>query len=380
MTWPRRSLHATLGGDDLLVGGAVVKQRLVRAAANDAAVVEHDDLVGIADRRDALAHDDHGRLLRVGCVPCSISTGITAWMITARRSSGGSAAARRVRSGAQSVVSVMPKRLAVACLFPCRGTTVSDPSPLHVRIHEAEAGGHVHVLTLDRPQLRNAMNTALLSQLVDALADADADPDLVGLLVTGASGHFSAGADLKEAGPDTGSGFARRQELFTVAYEQITSFRAPTVAAVQGYAVGGGVELAAGCDLLVLGHSAKLRFPGAIHGIPVGVARTVGRVGLSTAKDWVLSSRMVAADEAYASGFAQRLVEDDEVIATAMAWLEEVATRDTPTVELLKRMFTDMGGVRDRSARENDGLRAHAQTGRLPSFTEDLPRTVRPRR
>jgi enoyl-CoA hydratase/carnithine racemase len=257
---------------------------------------------------------------------------------------------------------------------------VSDPSPLHVRIHEAEAGGHVHVLMLDRPQLRNAMNTALLSELVDALADADADPDLVGLLVTGASGHFSAGADLKEAGPDTGSGFARRQELFTVAYEQITSFRAPTVAAVQGYAIGGGVELAAGCDLLVLGHSAKLRFPGAIHGIPVGVARTVGRVGLSTAKDWVLSSRMVAADEAYASGFAQRLVEDDEVIATAMAWLEEVATRDTPTVELLKRMFTDMGGVRDRSARENDGLRAHAQTGRLPSFTEDLPRTVRPRR
>lgn len=256
----------------------------------------------------------------------------------------------------------------------------AETTPLDVRIHAAEAGGTIHVLTLQRPSVRNALDTTLLSALVDALADADADPELVGLLVTGTGGHFSAGADLKEASPGDQQVFARRQELFAVAYEQLTTFRAPTVAAVEGYAVGGGAELAAACDLLVVARSATLRFPGAIHGIPVGVARTVGRVGLSIARDWVLSSREVDAQEAHATGFAQRLTADGEAVASAMEWLELVATRDTPTVELLKRQFLDLGGVRDRSARENDALRVQAQTGRLPSYTDDLPRTVRPRR
>ncbi len=255
---------------------------------------------------------------------------------------------------------------------------MQQPS-LATEVHTTEGGGTIHVLTLQRPEVRNALDTGLLSSLVDALADAEADDALVGLLVTGAGGHFSAGADLKEAGPD-GAGFARRQELFTVAYEQLLTLRAPTVAAVEGYAVGGGVELAAACDLMTVSDSATLRFPGAIHGIPVGVARTVGRVGLSTARDWVLSARFVDAQEAFDSGFAQRLTAEGGAYDAGMEWLREVATRDPATVALLKRMFLDQGGVRDRSARENDGLRAHAQTGRLPSFTEDLPRTVRPRR
>ncbi len=252
--------------------------------------------------------------------------------------------------------------------------------PLDVAVHTTEAGGVVHVLTLQRPDVRNAMDTALLSALVDALHDAAATDDLVGLLVTGTDGHFSAGADLKEAGPDDATVFPRRQELFAMAYEQLTTFRAPTVAAVEGYAVGGGAELAAACDLLVVADSAVLRFPGAMMGIPVGVARTVGRVGLSTARDWVLSAREVAADELTSTGFAQRLVADGEAVDAGLAWLEQVATRDAATVALLKRQFLDLGGVRDRSARENDAIRAQARTGRLPSYEDDLPRTVRPRR
>lgn len=253
-------------------------------------------------------------------------------------------------------------------------------APLDVTVHTTEAGGTVHVLTLQRPEVRNAMDTALLSALVDALSDAAADEDLVGLLVTGDGGHFSAGADLKEAGPDDTTVFPRRQELFAMAYELLTTFRAPTVAAVEGYAVGGGAELAAACDLLVVAESAVLRFPGAMMGIPVGVARTVGRVGIGTARDWVLSARMVDAEELWDTGFAQRLVDDGGAVDEGLAWLEEVAQRDAATVAVLKRQFLDLGGVRDRSARENDAIRAQAQTGRLPSYTDDLPRTVRPRR
>jgi enoyl-CoA hydratase/carnithine racemase len=255
----------------------------------------------------------------------------------------------------------------------------------------------VRVIRLTRPAVRNAMDTRLLAALVDALADAAAASDVVGLLVTGGGGHFSAGADLKEAAPldaadaadpaGVGHGggggtatFGRRQELFALAYEQLTTFRAPTVAAVEGWAVGGGAELAAACDLLVVARGARLRFPGAIHGIPVGAARTIGRVGLATARDWVLSARVVDAEEAHASGFAQRLVDDGEAVTAGLAWLEEVASRDAATVAVLKRHFLDLSGLRDRTARENDALLAQARTGRLPSYGEDLPRTVRPRR
>lgn len=268
---------------------------------------------------------------------------------------------------------------------------MTDPAPLAVRVHTTAAGGIVHVLTLQRPEVRNALDTALLSAFVDALHDAEQDEQLVGLLVAGGGGHFCAGADLKEARPsgvegagardaDADGVFARRQELFAVAYEQLTTFRAPTVAAVEGYAVGGGAELAAACDLLVVSRSAVLRFPGAVMGIPVGVARTVGRVGLSVARDWVLSAREVPAEEAHTTGFAQRLVADGEAVDAGLAWLEVVAEHDPATVALLKQQFLDFGGVRDRSARENDAIRAQARTGRLPSSTEDLPRTVRPRR
>lgn len=239
--------------------------------------------------------------------------------------------------------------------------------------------GVVRVLTITRPARRNALDTTTLTRLADALHDADGDGRVAGVLVTGADGHFCAGADLREAGPGD-DGFARRQELFALVYEQVTTFRAPTVAAVEGWAVGGGAELAVACDLLVLGRSARLRFPGAQHGIPVGVARTVGRVGLSVARDWVLSAREVGAAEAHDRGLAQRLVDDGDAVDAGLDWLTRVAARDAATVAVLKQHFLDMSGLRDRVARENDALRAQAATGRLPSYDRDLPRTVRPRR
>lgn len=249
--------------------------------------------------------------------------------------------------------------------------------PLDVSVHAVD-GGNLHLLTMHRPGARNAMDTAMLTALVDALSDADDDPEIVGLLLTGSEGTFSAGADIRE---ETGDGGRRRMELFTAFYEQLSTFRAPTAAAVEGSAVGGGAEAAAACDVRFAGRSARFRFPGAIYGIPVGTARTVGQVGLSVAKDWVLSSRFVPAAEAEARGFVQHLTDDGAATDAAMSWLTEVAGRDRDTVQLLKRLFTDFGGVRDRVAFENDALRAQAETGSLPpQLDRDLPRTVRPRR
>jgi len=239
------------------------------------------------------------------------------------------------------------------------------------------APGTLHQLTLDRPTARNALDSALLAELVDALDAAERDPELRGVLITGAGGTFSAGADVREPLDDGGR---RRVELLTTLFEHLTHLRVPTAAAIEGAAIGGGAEIAGACDLRVAGDSAVLRFPGASFGVPIGMARTVGQVGLSVAKDWVLSGRHVPAAEAHARGFVQQLVADGDATTVALLWLERVASRDPATIALLKRLFDDHGGMRDRVAFENDLLRAQSETGVLPSLENDLPRTVRPRR
>ncbi|MDX1511543.1 MAG: enoyl-CoA hydratase/isomerase family protein [Nitriliruptorales bacterium] len=256
--------------------------------------------------------------------------------------------------------------------------------PLHVSsrpvgvVDDVEVEGSIRILTMNRPAVRNAMDSALLVALIDALADAEADGECRGVLLTGAGGVFSAGADVKELEPGTA---VRRMELFTVFYGALSTLRLPTAAAVEGPAVGGGAEAAAACDLRAAGQSAHFRFPGAVRGIPVGTARTIGQVGLSTAKDWVLSCREVPAAEAHERGFVQRLVEDGGATDAAFAWLALVASRQPEAVQLLKRLFNDQSGLSDRVAWENDALRAHAEAGPLPpGLDRDLPRTVRPRR
>jgi enoyl-CoA hydratase/carnithine racemase len=252
---------------------------------------------------------------------------------------------------------------------------VTDPVLVE---REPLAGGHLLIVRLHRPEARNAMDTALLAALADVLDDAARDGEVRGLLLAGVGEHFSAGADVRERTGDDGR---RRMELFTLVYELLTDLPAPTAAAVEGYAVGGGAEAAAACDLRAAGEGAIFRFPGARYGIPVGVARTVGLVGLGTAKDWVLSTRDVPAGEAREAGLVQRLTPTGGAEEAARAWLGEVASGDPDTVRLLKRLFNGAsGGLSDRVAFENDALRSQAETGQLPDLDRDLPRTVRPRR
>lgn len=237
-------------------------------------------------------------------------------------------------------------------------------------------GSRLRIVRMDRPDARNAMNTQMLTELADALTDTEAEDDVCGLLLTGTGGTFSAGADIKEDGDP-----ARRMELFTTVYELLSNFRLPTAAAIEGSAIGGGAEAASACDIRIAGEGVRFRFPGAIYGIPVGPARLVGLVGLGTAKDWVLSSRDVSAEEAARVAFVQQVVPDGETEAAARAWLELVASRQRGTVLLQKRLLNDFAGVRDRVAFENDALRAQAELGELPPGLDvDLPRTVRPRR
>lgn len=241
------------------------------------------------------------------------------------------------------------------------GRTRSGRQPTGLTVEDATDG--VRTLRMDRAAARNAMDTAMLVALVDALAEARADDRVRGVLLTGAGGVFSAGADVRE---DLTDGGARRTELFNRFYEDLSLFPKPTAAAVEGPAVGGGAEAAAACDLRAAGASARFRFPGASYGIPVGAARTIGLVGLGTAKDWVLSCRDVPAEEAAAAGFVQRLVDDGEAEAAARGWLVLVGTRDRGTVVRLKEVMNAFAGLPDRVAWENDALRAHQESGGAP--------------
>lgn len=250
-------------------------------------------------------------------------------------------------------------------------------TPLHVELRPV-TGGTVVVVTMHRPEARNAMDSTMLGALAEAIDDAASDPATAGLLLTGAGDVFSAGADVKEAMDDGGR---RRMELFTAVYESLTLFPLPTAAAIAGPAVGGGAEAAIACDLRVADVTARFRFPGAIYGVPVGTSRTIGQVGLGIAKDWVLSSRDVSVEEAHTAGLVQRLVPEGGAVDAAMAWLDLCSQRDRSTVQLLKRLFNDGAGLRDRVMFENDALRAQTEAGTLPpGLDADLPRTIRPRR
>ncbi len=226
-------------------------------------------------------------------------------------------------------------------------------------LHSDDA--HVRVLAMSRPSARNAMDTALLGELLDALHDAVADEGVRAVVVTGDGGAFSAGADLRE--PLDHAGRVRRMDLFCEVYAAVGGCPKPTVAAVAGPCVGGGAEVAAACDLRVADPTASFRFPGAALGFPVGPAKLVGLVGLGTAKDLVLTSRTVAADEALRLGLVQRVAVEGEALQAGIALARLTAANDPVVVAYLKRQLDRFSGLGDRIAVENDALHALAEAG-----------------
>lgn len=222
--------------------------------------------------------------------------------------------------------------------------------------------GAVRTLRMDRPRARNAMDTALLEDLVEAFSEAAADESARCIVFTGAGVSFSAGADVREALDEESD--ARRMELFCRLFEDVAGCRVPTVAAIRGACLGGGAELAAACDLRVAEVTASFRFPGAEIGYPVGVAKLIGLVGLGAAKDMVLTARTVTAEEAARMGFVQHLVPDDRAMATALELADHIAAHDPATIAYMQRLFDRFSETSERIAVESDALRALVRSGR----------------
>lgn len=208
----------------------------------------------------------------------------------------------------------------------------------------------VEVLRLDRPDQRNAMNSALLAAFELALAELADDDDLRALVIsTTTELALSAGADVDES-LDAAGGIAR-MEAFTRLCAALEAFPAPTIAVCVGSVIGAGAEVAAGCDLRVGGDNLKLAWAGARHGVPVGPARLAPLIGVSRAKEIILTGRIVGAEEALAIGFLHDVVAPAEAEQRA---IDRAHALDD--VRTLKAMFAELDDTEGRVAYENELL------------------------
>ncbi|MBL4864595.1 MAG: enoyl-CoA hydratase [Rhodobiaceae bacterium] len=202
---------------------------------------------------------------------------------------------------------------------------------------KVETRGRVGVVTLDRPDALNALNNQLVSELVEAVAAYDADEDIGCIVITGSQKAFAAGADIKEMAPKS---FMEvyKEDLFARA-GQIAACRTPTIAAVSGYALGGGCELAMMCDFILAADNARFGQPeinlGVIPGIG-GTQRLTRFVGKSKAMEMCLTGRMMDAEEAERAGLVSRVLPKDELMAEVMSVAEGIAEKSLPVAMMAK--------------------------------------------
>ena len=203
-----------------------------------------------------------------------------------------------------------------------------------------EKAGRVATVTLDRPEALNAISTELALDLAAALEPLGVDPGVGAVVLTGAGDRaFCVGADLKQRATFDDQGWFVQREAFRRGFAAVRRCPLPTVAAVSGFALGGGTELAISCDLVVAADDATFGLPEVRLGlVPAGggTQLLVRRVGRSAARDLVLTGRRVGAAEALELGLADRVVPGGEVLAAAAALADELAGNAPTAVRMAK--------------------------------------------
>jgi enoyl-CoA hydratase len=201
-----------------------------------------------------------------------------------------------------------------------------------------ETRGRVGMITLNRPKALNALNDALMNELGQALAGFDADEGIGAIVVTGSDKAFAAGADIG-AMKDRGYRDVYMGEFVTRNWERMKSVRKPVIAAVAGYALGGGCELAMMCDIVFAAEGARFGQPEIKLGIIPGAGgtqRLPRAVGKAKAMDLVLTGRMMDAAEAERAGLVSRVVPADKLIEEALAAAAQIAEFSLPSVMMAK--------------------------------------------
>jgi len=201
-----------------------------------------------------------------------------------------------------------------------------------------ETRGAVGLVTLNRPEALNALSAALIRDLGAALDAFEADDAVGAVVVTGSSKAFAAGADIKEMADRTYMDVYLK-DFITDGWERITTCRKPIVAAVAGFALGGGCEIAMMCDTIIAADTAKFGQPeinlGVIPGSG-GTQRLARFVGKAKAMDMVLTGRMMDAAEAERSGLVSRVVPADQLLEEALKIATRIAELSRPAVLMAK--------------------------------------------
>src|SRR6266536_1443108 len=198
--------------------------------------------------------------------------------------------------------------------------------------------GRVGMITLNRPKALNALNDALMNELGEALAKFDADEGIGAIVIAGGDKAFAAGADIG-AMKDRGYRDVYMGEFVTRNWERMKSVRKPVIAAVAGYALGGGCELAMMCDIVIAAEGARFGQPEIKLGIIPGAGgtqRLPRAVGKAKAMDLVLTGRMMDAAEAERAGLVSRVVPADKLIEEALAAAERIAAMSRPAAAMAK--------------------------------------------
>jgi enoyl-CoA hydratase len=203
---------------------------------------------------------------------------------------------------------------------------------------ELEKKGRVGLIRLNRPQALNALCDELVRELGQALNELEADSGIGAIVLTGSEKAFAAGADIKEM-KDRGFVDVLVSDFITNGWERISTVRKPIIAAVSGFALGGGCEIAMMCDFIIAAENAKFGQPEITLGIIPGAGgtqRLTRAVGKAKAMDLVLTGRMMDAAEAERSGLVARVVPAEKLLDEALAAAEKIAGFSLPIVLMAK--------------------------------------------
>lgn len=193
------------------------------------------------------------------------------------------------------------------------------------------------ILQFNRPDVLNALNIKLMEELVDSLETFDKDNEVRCIIITGDEKAFAAGADIKEMADASAMEMLTRDQF--ARWDRIRKIKKPIIAAVSGFALGGGCELAMTCDMIVASETAKFGQPeiniGVIPGAG-GTQRLTRAVGKAKAMEMVITGRIIAADEALRRGLVNKVVPVESYLEEAKSWAKEIASKPPVAVRLAK--------------------------------------------
>lgn len=201
-----------------------------------------------------------------------------------------------------------------------------------------ETRGRVGLITLNRPKALNALNNQLLSEMMDALDAFDKDDNIGAMVITGSEKVFAAGADIKEMADKSAQEMKESEQV--AVFDRMLSVEKPIIAAVSGWALGGGCEVTLACDMIIASESAKFGLPettiGAIPGMG-GTQRLPRIVGKALAMEMILNNRTLSAQEAMQYGLVSRV--SDDYLNDAIKLADEIASRAPLAVRAAKKMI-----------------------------------------